>query len=72
MVGRNIQKNSNICAEIVHIVQLERAKFDDIPFVFSLGHLQRKALTNVASQAYIVARLLQDVVDERRGSGLSI
>ena len=51
---------------------LETAEFDDVPVVVARGHLIGQALPDIARKAHVVARLLEDVVDERRGGRLTV
>ena len=72
MVGGDVQQNGDVCVEVVHVVELERAKLYDVVLVWVFGHLQRKASPYVSCQSGIVASLLEDVVYQRRGSSLSV
>ena len=64
MVGGDVQQDSDIGPEIIHVVELERTEFDDIVCVRILSHLQSQGVTDVASKSGIIARILEDMVDE--------
>ena len=72
VVGRDVEQYGYVGAEVVHVVKLERAKLYDIVFVRVFGHLQGKAVAYVAGQPDIVARALEDVLDERSCRCLSV
>ena len=61
---RNVEQNSNIRAEVVHVVQLETAQLDDIVFVRVFCHLQSQTLPDVSSQSGIIASLFENMVYE--------
>ena len=64
MVRRNIQQNGNIGTEIIHVVELETAEFDNVIFMRLLCHLQGKGVADVTCQSGIITSLLKDMVDE--------
>ena len=72
MVGRNIQQDSDIGTEIVHVIKLERAQFDDIILMRILCHLKGQGITYIACQSCIVACLLENMIDQRGCSSLTI
>ena len=72
MVRRDIQQDGDIRTEIVHIVELETAEFDDIILMRFLCYLQGEGVTDVTCQSCIIACLLEDMVDERGGCGLTV
>ncbi len=72
MVRGDIQQDGDIGTEIVHIIQLETAELDDIILMWILCYLKSEGVANVACQSSIVTSLLEDMVDERSGSGLTI
>ena len=72
MVRGNVHQDGDIGAELIHIVQLEGAEFDNIIVVLLHGHLQGKAVADVACQPYIQSRTLEDVVNERGGGSLAV
>ena len=72
MVRRNVQQNGDVCTEIVHIIELERREFDDVVLMRLFCHLQGQRVTNVSSQSGIVARLTEDMIDERSGCRLTV
>ena len=72
MVGRDVQQDGNVGVEVVHVVELERAKLYDVVFVRILSHLQRKRASDVARQAHVVACRLEDMIDERRRCRLAV
>ena len=72
MVRSNVQQNSNIGTEIVHIVKLEGTQFDDVILVWILCHLECQRITDITSQTSIISSLLENVVYQRGCSGFSI
>ena len=64
MVGRDIQQDGDIGTEVVHIVQLEGAELNDIVGMRVLCHLQCQGVTDIACQADVISRILEDVIDE--------
>ena len=72
VVGRDVEQDGDVGAEVVHIVQLETAEFYHVPLVRALSHLERKAMANVSRQADIVACLAEDVIDERGRGRLAV
>ena len=64
MVGGDVQQNGDVGAEVIHVVQLERAQLNHIIGMRVFCHLQGKAVADVACQTYIIACILEDVVDE--------
>ena len=72
MVGSDVEQDGDVGMEVVHVVELERAKLDDIVFVWILSHLQCERASDVACKSCVIACCLEDVVDERRGCGLAI
>ena len=72
MVRRDVEQDGDVGTKLVHVVQLERTELDDIIFVRILCHLQRQAPSDVTSQSHVVARILEDVVDEACRGGLAV
>ena len=72
MIGCNVQQDSNICTEIVHIVELEAAKFNHVVVVWLFSNLQSKTFTDVSSQTNIVSSIFKNMVDEACSSGLAV
>ncbi len=72
MVGRDVHQNGNVRTEVVHVIQLETRQLYHIVVEMLLCHLQCQASADVASQAHVIACLLQDVVDEGRCRRLTI
>ena len=56
VVGCDIEQNSNVCTEIVHIIQLERTEFNHIVRMILLRHLQSEGVTDVSRQTDIQSR----------------
>lgn len=48
MVRSDIHQYGNIGTEVIHIVQLERAEFDDIIVMMLFGYLQSQALADIS------------------------
>ena len=72
VVGGDVEQDGDVGLETVHVVELERAELDDVDLVGLLCHLEGERVADVASQTSVYARLLEDVVYERGGSGLSV
>ena len=58
--------------ELIHIVQLETAQFDNIIVVISFGHLQSQALPDVSGQTDIQSCTFKYMVNKRSGGCLSV
>ena len=56
MIRGDVEQDSHVGTELIHVVELETAQLDDVVLMRSLCHLQRQALSDVACQTYIVAR----------------
>ena len=72
VVGGDVEQDGDVGTEVVHVVKLERAEFDDVVFVWVFCHLKGKRVADVTRQTSVVTCLLEDVVDERRGGGLAV
>ena len=73
MVGRYVEQNGNVRTEVVHVVELETAEFDDVVLEgAALGNLECEAPADVSSQPDVVAGLLEDVVNEARGGRFAV
>ena len=73
MVGGDVQQDGNVGAEAVHVVELEAGEFQDVVVeLCALGYLEGKTAADVPGQPYVVARALEDVIDERRGGCLAV
>ncbi len=72
MVGRNIQNHCNVGLEVVHVVELERAKFNHVHIVVFARHLQGQTLAHVSGQAHIEACVAEYVVCEQSGGGFTV
>ena len=72
MVGGYVRDNRDVRSEVITVVQLETADFQDVIIELLSCHLQGVALAYVAAEADVQARLLEQVVDERGGSGLAV
>ena len=72
MVGRDIHEDGDIRLEVIHVVELETGELNYIIVEAALRHLQRKAASDVSCKSHVVARLFEDVVDERGGRGLTV
>ena len=64
MVGRDIQQNGDVGTEIIHIVELETAEFDNVIIMRLLCYLQGEGVADVTCQSGIITSLLKDMVDE--------
>jgi len=72
VVGRDVQQDGDVGTEVIHVVQLEGTQFDDVVFVWVLGHLQGQAVADVSGESCIVTGGFEYVVDERGGRCLAI
>ena len=72
MIGRDVEQDGDVGAEVVHVVKLERTELDDIILVRIFCYLKRKAAADVTGQSGIVACFLEDVVDERGRCRLAV
>ena len=72
VVGRDVHQHGDVGLEVIHVVQLETAQLNHVVIMLLLSHLQRQTVANITGQTHIVTRILQDVVDERRGGGLTV
>ena len=72
MVRSDIHQYGDIGTEVIHIVQLERAEFDDIIVMMLFGYLQSQALADISGQSYIQICTLKDVVDQGSSRCLSV
>ena len=72
MVGRDVQQNSYVCMEVIHIVELERTEFYDIVFMWVFCHLLRKTSAYVAGKSGVISCFLEDMVYERGRCSLSV
>ena len=68
MVRGDIQQNGDVGTEVVHIVQLEGAEFDDVVFMRILGNLKSQGISDITSQTCIITSRFEDMVD-KAGSG---
>ncbi len=72
MIGCDVHQYGNVGAEVVHVIQLERTKFNYIIIMLFRCHLQGKAVADVSRQAHIQSCTLENMVNERGGSGLTV
>ena len=72
MVRSDIHQYGDIGTEVIHIVQLERAEFDDIIVMMLFGYLQSQTLADISGQSYIQICTLKDVVDQGSSRCLSV
>ncbi len=72
VVGRNVGDDGDIGPEIIAVVQLEAADFQDIIIEMFRGYLVGVALADVAAQPHVQACVLQQVVDQGSGRGLAV
>ena len=65
MIRRDVQQDSNVGTELIHIVELEAAQFNDVVIIFfALCNLECQTSSNVSSQTHIITSILEDVIDE--------
>ena len=72
MVGRDVQEHGDVGAEVIHVVQLEGGKFDDVVLVRCFCHLQCEAVADVSGESDVHPRFPADVIDERSGGGFAV
>ncbi len=72
MVWSDVEQDCHVGTELIHVVELETAQLDDIVLMRSLCHLQGQTLSDIASQTYIIASRLDDVIDQRSSCGLAV
>ena len=72
MVRSYVEKHRNVCAEVIHVVQLERRQFYYVVVEVFLCHLKRKAATDVSCKSHIKSRRLQNMIYKRCGCGFSV
>ena len=64
MVRSDVHQYGDVRTEVIHIIQLERAKFDNIIIMVIFGYLQSKAFADVACQTYVQTCAFENVVDQ--------
>ena len=64
MVRSDVHQYGDVRTEVIHIIQLERAKFDNIVIVVIFGYLQSKAFADVACQTYVQTCAFENMVDQ--------
>ena len=65
MVGRDVEEDADVGAEVVHRVELEGRDLEDVPVaLFAFGNLEGEASADVAAEAHIEARALHNIIDE--------
>ena len=72
VVGGDVHQYGDMCAETVHIVQLEGTEFDHVPLLVVQCHLQGEGLADIASEPYVVACAAENVVDKRGGGCFAV
>ncbi len=72
MVRGDVGQNGDVGLEVIHIVQLETAEFQNMDVMVLRGHEHGVALPDVAAQPHVQTRLLEQVVDQRGRSGLAV
>ena len=72
MVRSDVHQYGDVRTEVIHIIQLERAKFDNIVIVVIFGYLQSKAFADVACQTYVQTCAFENMVDQGSRCGLPV
>ena len=72
MVRSDVHQYGDVRTEVIHIIQLERAKFDNIVIVVIFGYLQSKAFADVTCQTYVQTCAFENMVDQGSRCGLPV
>lgn len=72
VVGCDVEQYGNVGMEVIHVVELETAQFDDVIGMRLFGDLQSQALPDVSGQSNVIAGILEYMEDEACGRCLSI
>jgi hypothetical protein len=64
MIGRNVEQDGDIGTELIHIVELKTAQFDDIPVVVAHSHLISQTLSDISSKANVVTGASKNILDK--------
>ena len=72
VVRGDVGDDGDVRLEIIHVVQLEAADFQDIVIEMLGRDLIGVGLADVAAEAHVQAGVLQQVVDQGRGRGLAV
>ena len=72
MVRSDVHQYGDVRTEVIHIIQLERAKFDNIIVMVIFGYLQSKTFADVACQTYVQTCAFENVVDQGSCCSLSV
>ena len=72
MVWSDIEQDSHVGTELIHVVELETAQLDDVVLMRSFSHLKGKTLSDISSQTDIIASRLDDVVNQRGSGSLTV
>ena len=72
MVRSDVHQYGDVRTKVIHIIQLERAKFDNIIVMVIFGYLQSKTFADVACQTYVQTCAFENVVDQGSRCSLSV
>ena len=64
VVGRDVKQHGHIGLELIHVIQLETAQFNDVHVVMLGSDLQRQTTAHITCQAHVQTRFLEDVIGE--------
>ena len=64
MVWSNVHQHGDIGMELIHVVELEAAEFNDIIVIVTFSHLISQTLSDISCQSHIQACFLEDVINQ--------
>ena len=64
MVWSDVHQHGDIGMELIHVVELEAAEFNDIIVIITFSHLISQTLPDIACQSHIQACFLEDVINQ--------
>ena len=72
MVRGDVGDDCDVCFEVVHVVKLEAAELQNVDVEFLGSHLISIALADVTAQTHVHSCLLEEMINQGSGSGLSV
>ena len=72
MVRSDIHQYGDVGMELIHIVKLETAEFDDVIVIIVFSYLEGKTLSDVSCQSYIQSGFFKDVINQGGSGSFSI
>ena len=64
MVWSNIHQHGDIGMELIHVVELEAAEFNDVIVIVTFSYLISQTLPNIACQSHIQTCFLENVINQ--------